>query len=512
MRINQLATPPNLQLAWRRITTGGNHQYKRFFRELYVAYELSLAENLEDLRKRLIGGAFEPQKADRVYLPKSSGLHRPLSLLRVEDQIVLQAFANLAASRLHRRRAPLQFKAIFSNILASDRSIFFFRRWQDTYAAFQRQIRKNYRAGFRWVGDFDLAAFYDTVSHELLLKTIYPRDEGGEDTEWLLKCMRTWTSEESSSNHGHGIPQGPIASDFLAECFLLPIDLMLRNEAGYIRYVDDVRLFGRTEDSVRAQVIKLEWRCRERGLIPQSGKFMIKEAKCVDEALAMLPSIGDPQRDGGDTLPPLGRSDARSLFKTSLGGKPYRVRDKTRLRYVLFRAEPDPQILRLVVSLVPRHPEHADALFHYLRVFDFRKSILRLCLDLVRKSPYRYVRGEAWHVLAGYLSEPGTLDARVRRRLTKRAVEIAKRRKTESIAEKWGAGHFLAISEAATGSRHTRFLRFQPPLLQALLAPELPRGVRAGRTSRDVASKPLPRTWTVDMRSVSRFRFDARRI
>jgi hypothetical protein len=49
VRINQLATAPNLQLAWRRITTGGNHQYKRFFRKLYLAYEMSLADNLEDL-------------------------------------------------------------------------------------------------------------------------------------------------------------------------------------------------------------------------------------------------------------------------------------------------------------------------------------------------------------------------------------------------------------------------------------------------------------------------------
>ena len=50
MKLKQLATPSNLELAWRRITTGGNHQYKRYFRPLYVAYEVALDVNLADLR------------------------------------------------------------------------------------------------------------------------------------------------------------------------------------------------------------------------------------------------------------------------------------------------------------------------------------------------------------------------------------------------------------------------------------------------------------------------------
>src|SRR5258708_38433486 len=133
-----------------------------------------------------------------MYVPRNSGLHRPVSLLVMEGQIVLHAFASLAAKRLPARRAPLQFKVVFSNILQRDDSIFFFKRWQETYAAFQRRIRKHYGDGLRWVGDFDLAAFYDTVSHELLLKTIYPRDPVNGDVEWLLGCLGTWSSETAS--------------------------------------------------------------------------------------------------------------------------------------------------------------------------------------------------------------------------------------------------------------------------------------------------------------------------
>jgi hypothetical protein len=85
MRLQELATMPNLRLAWRRITTGANYQHKRFFRHLYYAYELALDDNLVDLRSRMLARAWEPHAPERIYQPKQSGLQRPLTLLRIED-------------------------------------------------------------------------------------------------------------------------------------------------------------------------------------------------------------------------------------------------------------------------------------------------------------------------------------------------------------------------------------------------------------------------------------------
>ena len=126
MKKNQLASKKNLELAWRRITTGGNYQYKRFYRPIDYAYEVALDANLADLRNRLVGGVFQPQHPERIYVPKTSGLHRPLTLLNIEDQIILQAFANLAAKRMQKKRGPLQFKFVFSNILRNPKASFSF--------------------------------------------------------------------------------------------------------------------------------------------------------------------------------------------------------------------------------------------------------------------------------------------------------------------------------------------------------------------------------------------------
>lgn len=474
MKINQLASKQNLKLAWRRITTGGNYQYKRYYRHIYYAYEVALEANLKDLRQRLLGGTFEPQHPERIYVTKASGLHRPIALLNIEDQIVLQAFANLAAKRMQPRREPLQFKIVFSNILEKPNSIFFFRRWQDTYGAFQRRIKKHYKDGMRWVGDFDLAAFYDTISYELLLRTIYPRTTSS-DLDWIVSCLRVWSSDREASRHGHGLPQGPLASDFLAECFLLPIDLALQRCRGYTRYVDDVRLFGATEDEVRTDLIALERHCRERGLIPQTGKFAIKRAKNVEEAMGMLPSISDPQHEGTDKEKIVAKQARRELL-SAVTGRPYQVIDKTRLRYVLYRAEPDTDLLKFVLRLIPRHPEHADAFFAYLGQFNYRKPIEQLCLNLMEMSPYPYIRGEAWQVLAKYSREPRAMVAADLRAVTTKAVKIAKHRPQENFIEKWGVCHFLCVSEKLTSARLSRFLKFQAPLLQSLLAPVLPHG------------------------------------
>lgn len=472
MQFKELASKRNLELAWRRITTGANLQYKDLYRHLYFTYEVALESNLEDLRQRIAGGSFKAQLPDRIYIPKASGLHRPLALLHIEDQIVLQAFANLAAKRIHPKRRELQFKVIFSNILQEQDSIFFFRRWQDTYHAYGERVHAAYESGLRWVGDFDLAAFYDTVSHALLLKTIYPKSSS-DALDWIRECLGTWSSPGAASGHGHGIPQGPLASDFLAECFLLPIDKAMAGSSGYIRYVDDVRLLGSSEDDVRKSLIDLERLCRERGLIPQTGKFAIKLARDAGDAMGMLPSLADPQHLA--TSERMDPKTARTTLLQAVDGKPYKVKDKTRLRYVLYRADPDNEILRLVLLLIPRHPEHVDVFFTYLSRFGRRRPIEALCQSLVQDSPYSHVRGEAWHLLSRYVLDTKSSTRSSSGDWANRAISVVKAESPEAFSEHWGAAHFLCSSEDIMGRAHTRFLKFlNSSLLQGFLGPLLP--------------------------------------
>ena len=92
-------------------------------------------------------------------------------------------------------------------------------------------------------------------------------------------------------------------------------------------------------------------------------------------------------------------------------------------------------MLKLVCGLVPHHPEHADAFFAYLARFSARKPITRLCLGLIDKIPYAYVRGEAWLSLSGQLQSKHPLGAPTRAGLVKRAISIAKKHRPENFTE-----------------------------------------------------------------------------
>ena len=93
MNFSSLISTHNLTLAWRRITTARNLQYKRFFRDLYSGYELGLSKNISLLHGKL-KGSWSPVPPTRLYLAKASGLLRPITLLAIEDQIVFQAIAD----------------------------------------------------------------------------------------------------------------------------------------------------------------------------------------------------------------------------------------------------------------------------------------------------------------------------------------------------------------------------------------------------------------------------------
>ena len=244
MKYSDLISKTNLYLSWRRITTANNVRYKDYFRHISEAYELSYKENLEDLYQRLKNNIYKPEDIIRIYYPKASGLLRPITLLCVEDQIVYQAIANIYAEKVRNRREKLEGKIVFSNWLTSQRnSEFFLVSWKRGYFRLRQTLLDEFKRGNRWMVIFDLSAFYDTISHDLLMKIIAPRSKTSEFSEFITKALLQWSSDKPSIKHNHGIPQGPIASNFLSECFMLPIDEKMSKQYTYIRYVDDIELW-----------------------------------------------------------------------------------------------------------------------------------------------------------------------------------------------------------------------------------------------------------------------------
>lgn len=461
----RLISPENLMLAWRRVTTGRNMAYKKYFRGVMHVYENAADRLINDLSSKLRVN-YRPSSIERLFQPKPSGLHRSISLLTLEDQIVYQAIANSVALKIARRRDRLWGKCAFSNKTTSDaQSIFFLEPWADGFQSYQKAVSTNYKSGRRWVAQFDLAAYYDTISHDLLLSTVYPGTRNSARTRSVVSWLNGWATQRAGWPVTHGIPQGPIASDLLAEAFMLPVDEWMKGRHAYIRYVDDIRIFGKTELEVLEGVRDLERMMRDRGLVPQSKKFEVIKAKSVKQALGSLPSIRPS--DPFDNFFGLQPGKAERMFRSALSGRPHFISDKSIARYVLFRASPSPKLTAMVLKLLVRHPEHIDAFLVYLGRVVPTKRVIAVCIDALNAVPSHYVKGELLLFLARIIRKAPD------KALRDSAIGLA-RDPNCGVSAKVGAIAFLCKCEELGSGNFSRWIFRQSNLVQSLVLPHLP--------------------------------------
>lgn len=476
MNFEKLISKKNLLLAWRRITSSNDARYKAFFRHILEAYELSFDKNIDDLRRRLRNGEYSAQTPLRFYVPKPSGLQRPLTLLSVEDQIVLQALANLFAEKVRERRSKLTGKYVYSNRLGQRASQFFLERWQLGFSQLKRTIQSKFKEGYVWVATFDISAFYDTIPHELLLKVLTTR-ASGDLYDNARKWLKTWSSDKQGDQHNHGIPQGPMASDFLAECLLLAIDERMSEHYSYYRYVDDIRILGKTELEVRQALVYLDILCKSRGLIPNSDKTKIKRVPSASELVKDIPNVAGYFDDGGESTLTKKLAENRILDAVEINDK-INIKDRTLLRYILFRAPQSNAILKIVLRIWEHYPEHTDAYVAFLENYKRSADVVTLATQLLEaKYPYDYVQGELWKLLSrmGSISDLS--------RLTQIAIETVKN-SNSGHASRLGAHVFLCQCDNNGLGNYEKWVMYEKrSLVQAFVAPYLRLHSNSGNTA-----------------------------
>jgi len=384
----------NFLLAWRRINTGQNVSYKRFFREIYLAYEISLKSNLDCLINRIKGDVYEPMPPDRIFIPKSSGFQRPISLLTVEDQIVWQAIANVMELKWKSRREEVERKVVFSNH-SNPNKIFFFESWKISYRRYLAQIKEIYKKK-KWAAHFDLAAYFDTISHDHISNLLTPVNKESDIAVFIRKVLNCWSSEMKSKRFSHGIPQGPIASSYVGELIFFDMDkdmMEAQDEFSYLRYVDDVRLFAKDEDRIREGIIHLEQLCRNKGLVPQSKKTSIFFAKTEREAIGKDISISPEEYT---------KFAPEEYLHQSVDKEKAEIKDVSKFKFYLYRGEANTKNLDLLLNLFDKRPDISDAFIHYLGKLKSNDRVIQHLITIIKgkRFPYQYFEGNVWLLLS----------------------------------------------------------------------------------------------------------------
>ena len=111
--LSKLRSDDNLRRAWRWIRSNPDASYKSYFRPLYQHFAVAEDALLGDLADRLKRSVYEPEKSCKLFLPKASGILRPMSLLTVEDQIAYQAAVNIVADKLFPKVRKRYLKQVF---------------------------------------------------------------------------------------------------------------------------------------------------------------------------------------------------------------------------------------------------------------------------------------------------------------------------------------------------------------------------------------------------------------
>jgi hypothetical protein len=395
----------NLTRAYRWILSSPDPRYKNYFREGYAAYALSTAANLRFLSRQIKEGRFTPSHASKVFIPKPSGILRPISLLTINDQIAYQACVNIVAEKLQGRTKKRRLKTVFYHLYAGARSKFFYLRWERCYAVYANAIRENFAAGLSYVATFDLAAFYDSIDHHVLRVFLRQTGIGPQTADFLLSNLRHWTESTWSAGggrpiyHGHGIPQGPSPSGMLSEFVLQHLDAVgdrKSKDVRYLRYVDDLKIMAKDEKTLRRKLVALDIAAKEIGLFPQASKIAIRKITDPEDEIKSVSIPPEPA-----VRPGANQSDIRNRVRALANrGMPT---DSTRFKFVLPKLEPSYKTNKLLIRVIENRPDLSDTVTRHLEKYKrLPKSLAdQVIAHVVAEGVYHSVNADFLNLLYG---------------------------------------------------------------------------------------------------------------
>jgi group II intron reverse transcriptase/maturase len=200
-------------------------------------YGEQLGSNLKELIARMKRMGYRPGPVGQVLIPKGdkAGAMRPLGISNFEDKLVQGVMRQVLESIYE----PLFLPGSYG-----------FRPGRGCHDAVRDLHHHPYRHPVQTVIDVDLAKFFDTIDHELLLGMLREKINDPKFLRYVQRMFKSGVLAEGELTVGdEGVPQGSLCSPILANIFAhYVIDVWLEGvvkshcagEVAWFRYADDL--------------------------------------------------------------------------------------------------------------------------------------------------------------------------------------------------------------------------------------------------------------------------------
>ena len=238
----------------KNVKTVMNDLYKKSYnKRAFIEFQKYYENNKQIIRQEIENNKYQPENIILKEIINYKGKRRLVSILNIKDKFI----SKLLLEVLEKYIAPN-----FSE------NSFAYQKGKGTTQAILK-IKKLVEEGNEIVGKIDIKDYFDTINHEKLLKMMQDVKIERRVIELINKFIKCKVDYQYSTyTKTQGIIQGSPLSAILSNIYLDSFDKELdKLNIKYIRYCDDINIFGKDKKEVYSTIKFIEKRLKEQYLL-----------------------------------------------------------------------------------------------------------------------------------------------------------------------------------------------------------------------------------------------------